>query len=118
MTIWSDSLDSIYESEIAVTAQLQPGDGTGSTGIDVAVIDKTIGIEIGGDGDAGLQTIRPAAYVRMATLTANSLDRSDLDNGILTINGKDWRIEAHVLRPSPDGELKGEVCMLLRDEAA
>jgi hypothetical protein len=113
VTIWSDSLDSIYSSPIAVEATLAPDSSPGA--VTVSVIDKTIGIEIVGD-NASEMTIKPAAYIRMSELTANGLARGDLNEGTLTINGKAWRIKAHALRPSPDGELTGEVCVFLMDE--
>ena len=116
MTIWSDMLDRIYESEIGVSATLTAGTGTGATGLSVTAIDKTSGLEI--SDEENLQTIRPAASVRMAELTAAGIVHSELDGGSLAISGKTWRIHSHFLTPTPDGELKGQVVLLLMDESA
>lgn len=117
MTIWSDMLDNIYVSEVAVDAVLITAD-SGSVTATLKAIDKTVGIEVDDSSEATLLTIRPAAYMRMAELTANSITRTDLDGGTIAINGKTWLIKAHALRPNPDGELKGEVCVFLEGEAA
>ena len=108
-------LDSLYDepSDLSVAATLAPG--TGGSPVSLRVMDKTIGIEA---EESGVLTIRPAAYLRMAELTDNSLTRDDLDEGTLTIGGKAWRIKAHLLRPNPDGQLAGEVCCFLLDEDA
>lgn len=116
MTIWSDMLDRIYESEIGVSATLTAGTGTGADGLSVTVIDKTSGLEI--SDQENLQTIRPAAIVRMAELTAAGIAHSELDSGSLALAAKTWRIHSHFLKPNPDGELKGEVVLLLMDESA
>ena len=115
MTIWSDSLDNIYSSEIAVSATLTPGAGSsnGDT-ISVVLIDKTSGIEV--IDQNGLQTIIPVAFLRMSTLESNNLVRSDMDGGSVVINSKTWKINAHTLKPNPDGELKGEIVLMLIDE--
>lgn len=111
MTIWQDSLDAIYASDIAVNATLSAG--TAGSGLTLRMIDKTVGIEVGEPDDPQVTTILPAAYVRMSELTSNSLTRQDLDNATVTIGGRDWRVKSHLLRPCPDGELAGEVCMFL-----
>ena len=113
MTIWSDQLDAIYASEIAVDATLDTG--TDGDAVSVRAIDKTAGVEVAGKGDAS--SIRVAAFVRMSQLTGLGLARGDLHGGTLTIGDKTWRIDGHVLRPNPDGELKGEVCMFLMESA-
>ena len=114
MTLWSDNLENIYESDIAVTATLLVP-SSGGAEFSVRLIDKTSGIEI--SDQQGLQTIRSAAVLRMSTLEDNSILRTDLDNGTVTINSKDWKIQSHLLKPNPDGELKGEVVLLLIDES-
>ena len=115
MTIWSDMLDRIYESEIGVSVTLTAGTGTGATGLSVTAIDKTSGLEI--NDQENLQTIRPAATVRMSEVTAAGIAHSELDGGSLAIAGKTWRIHSHFLTPNPDGELKGQVVLLLMDES-
>ena len=116
MTIWSNMLDAIYASEIGVSATLTAGTGTGADGLSVTAIDKTSGLEVS-DQD-NLQTIRPAAIVRMAELTAAGILHSELDSGSLAIAGKTWRIHSYFLKPNPDGEIKGEVVLLLMDTTA
>ena len=116
MTIWSDMLDRIYESEIGVSATLTAGTGTGADGLSVTVIDKTSGLQI--NEQDNLQTIRPAASVRMAELTAAGISHAELDGGSLALADKTWRIHSHFLTPTPDGEIKGQVVLLLMDESA
>ena len=111
VTIWSDQLDTIYASEIAVDAELDTG--TEGEAVSVRAIDKTSGVEVSGEGDAS--SIRAAAFVRMSQLTGYGLARGDLQGGTLTIDSKSWRIDGHTLRPNPDGELKGEICIFLMD---
>ena len=115
MTIWSDSLDAIYASPIAVDAQIEPG--TGGTAANIRVIDKTDGIEISDGGQASTMTIKPAVNVRMTELAVNSLGKDDVDGGVIVLNSKRWTVEAHLMRPSPDGEAAGEIILLLTDEA-
>lgn len=115
MTIWADSLNVIYDGPIGCDATLTPG--SGGSAISVRAIDRTSGIIVQ-TGDGGeVQSIEPAAVLRMSTLDDNDLVRADLDDGLISINSKSWRIVAHRLRPNPDGELKGEIMLLLGDEA-
>ena len=120
MTRWSDSLDQIY-FDFAVAAILTPGTGTGADAVAVMAIDKTDGLEITTTLDAfqgGVNTIRPAACIRMVQLTEAGIAHADLDGGSLALTDKTWRIHSHLLRPTPDGELKGEVILFLLDESA
>jgi hypothetical protein len=114
MTIWSDQLDQIYDSEIGKDATLNAG--SGATGFAVRVIDNIAGSPIANDARGEILSVEPTARLRMSELTDNSLTRDDLDNGTLTLNEKAWRIKAHILKPNPDGELKGEVILILTDE--
>ena len=115
VTRWSDSLDQIY-FDFAVAATLTAGTGTGATPLAVTAIDKTEGLEL--TEQNGLQTIRPAACVRMSELTAAGIAHAELETGTLALPDKTWRIHSHMLRPTPDGELKGEVILFLMDESA
>ena len=115
MTRWSDSLDQIY-FDFGVAAILTPGTGTGADPVAVMAIDKTEGLEL--TDQNGLQTIRPAASIRMSQLTDAGIAHAELDNGSLALTDKTWRIHSHLLRPTPDGELKGEVILFLLDESA
>ena len=116
MTIWSDMLDGIYASEAGVSATLTAGTGTGADGLSVTVIDKSSEMVLV-DQD-NLQTIRPAVCIRMSELNTANIAHAELDGGSLAMTDKTWRIHSHLLRPTPDGELKGEVLLLLMDESA
>lgn len=109
MTIWQDSLDTIYTSELAVDATFSAG--TAGSGLTLRMLDKTVGIEVGEPDNPQVTTVLPAAYVRMAELTSNGLTRADVDGATVNIAGQDWRVKAHILRPRPDGQV--EVCMFL-----
>lgn len=111
MTIWQDSLNSIYASEAGVNATLSAG--TAGSGLTMRMLDKTVGIKVGDPDDPQVVTILPAVFVRMSELTSNSLTRRDLDGSTVTIGGSDWRVKSHILFPTPDGELKGEACLFL-----
>jgi hypothetical protein len=110
ITSWQESLNSIYDSEIAVDATLQIGD---DDPIAVRAMDKTEGVIVG--EDQGVQTISPVAVLRMSTVTAAGLTAEDLDGGTLTIDGKAWTVNAHRYKPTPEGETKGELVLLLKD---
>jgi hypothetical protein len=113
-SIWQDRLDAIYDSEIGADATLSPG--SGDDAFECRVIDKTEGITISNDAEGKVLTVSAAACVRMSTLDTEELTRDDLNGGTLTINDKAWRITSHLLKPSPEGELKGEVWLILNDE--
>lgn len=112
MTIWSDMLDSIYDSDVACDALLTAGS---VEALEVRAINKVAGIEVRTGADASLATIEPAAFLRMSTLDEAGLTLNDVSSGSLVINGKDWLIVGQVLKPNPDGELKGEVGLILSD---
>ena len=116
MTIWSDMLDGIYASEAGVSATLTAGTGTGADGLSVTVIDKSSEMIVVEQDN--LQSIRPAVCVRMSELNTANIAHSELDGGSLAMTDKTWRIHSHLLRPTPDGELRGEVLLLLMDEGA
>lgn len=81
----------------------------------LTVIDKTSGVPVTGAAGFEVETITPAAVVRMAELTAASVARTALDRGTIEFNGKTWAITSHILRPSPGGEADGEVMLLLAE---
>lgn len=55
-----------------------------------------------------IQSIRPAADVRVSELTENSITRDDLKGGEIDLAGSTWRIESTLPRPSPDGDPFGK----------
>lgn len=122
MSIWSEAISAVYDSPIAVDATLAPG--SGAAAFSIRAMDKTSGVVFGGgdafstDFNSAIETILPVAVVSMAALTAAGITADDLDGGTITLDGKAWNVKAHRLKPSPDGELKGEVILILSDEAA
>ncbi|MDP2358353.1 MAG: hypothetical protein Q8M31_20165 [Beijerinckiaceae bacterium] len=99
---------------LGVPALLTPVDG--EPGILVTAIDKTSGIEVAGAFD--VLTIKPAAAIRVRELAALGVALADLDESPLSLNGRLWRVRSHMLKPSPRGELEGEVFLILSDEDA
>lgn len=82
---------------------------------DIVVIDKTSGVPTSLEGfGPELNTIRPAAVLRISELSGSvEVPLAELTGGIITFNGKTWRIESYQLRPSPGGEADGEVWLFL-----
>lgn len=78
---------------------------------DLTVIDKTEGIEVL-DGPS-VATILPAAVVRAALLAEKGIAVADLPGASLSLNGKDWTVVRHGYAPSPQGEDKGEIRLIL-----
>jgi hypothetical protein len=111
VTIWSDSLDAIYASDIAVNGTLSPG--TGGDDVTLRMIDKTVGLAVGDPDEPANQTILPAAFVRLSEMAERSVTRAQIESGTVTIAGRDWRVKSTQPRPSPDGEQLGELCMFL-----
>lgn len=86
----------------------------GSQGeFDIKVIDKTAGVPVAEAGDASIQRIVPAAAMKATDLVALDVSVADLDDGTLTMNGKDWIMTSHALVPAPTGEERGEVWVYL-----
>lgn len=105
---WTSLLYGPVYSVIGVTATLTLND-TAATEISLTAIDKTSGVEIGGNVE--VQTIVPAAIVRASELASISL--ATLEDGTLVMNSKTWTIKSHMLKPSPKGEGDGEVFLIL-----
>jgi hypothetical protein len=84
------------------------------------VIDKTSGVPVprAGQrfaGDPDVDTLGPAAVVRVTALTDAGLTRADLRRASLTMNGQTYRIESTVPRSTPGGEADGEVYLMLSE---
>lgn len=109
MSIFTDALDAIFDSDIGVDATLSVlTDG-------IRAIDKTTGVDLQPLGLAQQPTIVPAAVVRRRTLTeAGVTNLASLINATITLNGATWKIVNHGYRPQPGGELDGEVYLFLR----
>jgi len=78
-------------------------------------IDKTAGLEVSVEGDIGVQTVRPAAVLRMADLAAVALAPDDLMDAIVDISGTSWKVRSYYPKPSPSGEGDGELYIILVD---
>jgi hypothetical protein len=108
--IWQLNLDAAYTLH-GVEAQLD----TATEPVIVTVIDKTDGVALG--NEAEVQTVVPAATVRVAELAEHDIAREDLRNVGITFNGQSWTIKAARPRPTPTGESKAELLLILeRDE--
>jgi hypothetical protein len=77
----------------------------------VSVIDRTSGVEVGGNIDVA--TIQPAAMVRVSEIESLHVPRAGLRRASIEMNGKSWRIENAMPRPTPGGESDGELMLLL-----
>ena len=82
------------------------------------VIDRTSGVEVTEGSGVDVKTIRPAAVLRMREFTDLGLSRDDLEDAILDLNGRLWRVKATMPKPAPTGEADGELYLfLIEDEA-
>ncbi len=81
----------------------------------LTVLDKTAAKDISYNVIT-LETIGPAACLRAVELAAKGLARSDLDEALLTMNGRAWRIKSAKARPSPGGEQDGEYILALSED--
>jgi hypothetical protein len=93
-----------------VPAALLLADGRTIDGL--TVLDKTAGIDVGG-GDVQVQTIAPAACVRVGELTDKGVALDDLIRARLLMSGNEWKVTTHRAKPSATGERNGEVFLVL-----
>lgn len=103
-------MDQLYRT-FGVSATLDYG---ATAPVTCTVIDRTKGVDVG-EGDVLQQSIRPVAAARMYELTAAGVTTAELDGGSITFNGKTWDVKSYQLRPSPEGELQGEVYLILSE---
>lgn len=82
----------------------------------VRVIDMTSGIEVG--DNVGVKTMRPAAIVLVKDLGQNGLGREDLEEVTLEMNDSYWRVKATMPKPGPSGEPRGELYLILEEDAS
>lgn len=101
--------DPIYSIQ-GVPAALLLADGRVIDG--VTALDKTAGIDVGG-GDVTVQTIAPAACLRVNELTEKGVALDDLLRSRLLMNGNEWKVTSHRPKPAPTGERNGEVFLVL-----
>ena len=104
--------DPIYEVH-GVPATITSANGDSA---DLTAVDKTAGIVIP-DARTLLETIRPVARIRARELEATGIAVADLTEGQITLNGATWRIKSYRPRPSPLGEMDGEIDLILLQES-
>lgn len=98
-----------------VPAQLILSDGTPFDSL--VAIDKTSGIDTSFGGDVGnVQTIQPAAVLRVQEMLTRGLRPEETPEATLTLNGSKWRVVSYKARPTPNGESDGEVYLILAAE--
>jgi hypothetical protein len=83
---------------------------------EIQVIDMTSGVEVTEGSGVDVKTIRPAAVLRMRELTDLGLSREDLEDAVLELNGRLWRVKATMPKPAPTGEADGELYLFLIED--
>lgn len=112
-------LDGPIYATIGKPATITPASSPGA--VSVTAIDLTKGVSVQHGGNAvqrrhtvSVQTVLPAAKVRMSELTARGLTPEDVRQGKLDLAGYSWRIHSTEPAPSPEGEDSGELLLLLQ----
>lgn len=82
----------------------------------VRVIDLTSGVEVSEGSGLDIKSIRPAAAVMVSELTSVGLARADLEDALIEINNKLWKVKATMPKPSPSGEASGELYLFLIED--
>ncbi len=82
--------------------------------IEVRGLDKTSGLEIT-EGQVDVQTVRPAAVLRMADLASIEVAPDDLMDAVADINGASWKVKSYYPRSSPNGVNDGELFLILEE---
>lgn len=103
-----DPIHTIFGEEATLTPETSSGPLT------LSAIDKTAGVPVG--DPHGVETIVPAAVIRMAELLAGGLSAADLSGAALELNDKTWRVESYRLLPTPKGEADGEAMLFLIED--
>jgi hypothetical protein len=115
MTIdWAAHYNPLYEA-FGVSATLTLAENNVAYA-GLTVIDKTQGVEVTLGGDVSMMTIKPACVVRTAELAANGIEFGKLGGSRIIFNGKTWRIENRLPRPSPAGEMSGELYLIVIED--
>lgn len=113
MVDWAGHYSAIYNA-LGVDAVITIAETNAQE--DLRVIDKTAGVQIAEGGDLSVTTIVPACAVRVTELTAKGIDLGKLRGSRLTMNGAAWRVESRQMKPSPAGEMAGEVYLILIED--
>ena len=108
MVDWAAHYDAIYAA-IGVPCVLS----VGSASHDLTAIDKTAGVSF--EEGINVHSLKPGVCVRTTELTAKSVNREDLKDATLVLNGATWRVISSFPRPAPTGEAQGEVLMILTE---
>jgi hypothetical protein len=95
---------------LGTAATIAPDDSPG--GIDCTVIDRTSGVTVF-EGRAAVETVRPAADIRVQELIDGGLSRNGLAGASVTFNSRTWRVKATLPVPSPLGEDDGILRLIL-----
>jgi hypothetical protein len=110
---WDGILFAPVAAVLGVPATLVLDDTAGTTVELAAVHDMTAGAMTG--RDVHLDTVRPAADVRMVELAEAYVAVVALEGATLTMNGKDWTVKSFLPLPAPTGEGTGEVRLILEE---
>lgn len=79
--------------------------------VTVTALDKTAGVQVD-----HLETLVPAATVRYPELIEKRVEAKELVGATVFMNGFFWECYNYKPRPSPLGELAGEVYLFLRNK--
>jgi hypothetical protein len=96
---------------VAAEITLAP-DQDDETLYEFVVLDKTGGVEITLQG-AETTTLSPAVVMRRADLEEVELSPADLRNALIEVNGVSWKVISYYNKPSPMGQLDGEIYLIL-----
>lgn len=77
----------------------------------IRVMDKSAGVSL--LGPVEVETVKPTAAIRANELIAFGLSLDDLDRQFISFNSKNWMITSTKGIPSPNGELDGEIYLML-----
>lgn len=77
----------------------------------IIVLDKTSGVDVSfGTGKGHVPTLQPALCIR----SRHAPDPGALVGQTVTLNSVTWKVVSHRPRPTPMGESKGELFLILR----
>ncbi|MBX9757211.1 MAG: hypothetical protein K2Y29_00430 [Beijerinckiaceae bacterium] len=118
MVNYSNLLAPLYRV-YAVDVTLTPA-STGAAAVTLSAIDKTRGVEVslGRDASIAIPTMRPAAQIRATDLADAGLTRDDLRDATLVMNGKTWRVNRSMPKPTTQGEAEGQLWLILSEVSA
>lgn len=91
--------------------------GSGAVFDDLTVLDCTKGQRLPLMPALDVETLGPVAYLLAGELDDRGIADSEVDDSTLAFNGKTWRIDAHRPMPSWNGELDGQIMLLLERTA-